>query len=209
MTHPAEKLKEPLVADKPILVELVGNGAQIVVARDLNGRFNGVFVERAHVVCQQPAHTGQNRRNDQYECKPQRKAAALALPFQFLPLGAAARGAVLRAHFRFADAFGVPAGGLVVVILVAHRSSLLGRSQISQHFWYGQAHLCALAHRIVQSMTSEVNQKMCNNNNNCLWLILIVILILCCGGCGNGSTCGSGCNCGNSCGCGGSNDCCC
>ena len=81
--------------------------------------------------------------------------------------------------------------------------------KFSQHFWYGQAHLCALAHRIVQSMTSEVNQKMCNNNNNCLWLILIVILILCCGGCGNGSTFGSGCNCGNSCGCGGGNDCCC
>lgn len=86
---------------------------------------------------------------------------------------------------------------------------LCRRIKFCLSFSLGQARIAVLPHRIVQSMTSEVNQKMCNNNNNCLWLILIVILILCCGGCGNGSTFGSGCNCGNSCGCGGSNDCCC
>ena len=77
-------------------------------------------------------------------------------------------------------------------------------------FSLGQARIAVLPHRIVQSMTSEVKQNMCNNNNNCVWLILIVILIVCCCG-GYGSGCGNGCGCGGggSCGCGGNNDCCC
>ena len=125
MAHLAEELKEPLVPDKSVLVELVGDGAEVIVARDLNGRLDRVFVERAHIVRQQPANACQDRRDDQHEREPQRKAAALPFLLQFLPLGAAARGTVLRALLRFADALGVPAGGLIVVVLVAHSSSLL------------------------------------------------------------------------------------
>ena len=125
MAHLAEELEKPLVLDQPVILELCRDRIQIVIARDLDGRLDRRFVERTHVVRQQPAHTGQDRRHDQHKRQPQRKTAALPLLFQFLPLGAAARGAVLRALLRFADALGVPAGGLIVVVLVAHSSSLL------------------------------------------------------------------------------------
>ena len=125
VAEPAERLEEPLVLNEPLVVELRGDGVQVVVARDLDGRLDRCLVERAHVVRQQPAHTGEDRRRDEHEREPQRKAAALPFLLQFLPLGAAARGAVLRALLRFADALGVPAGGLIVVVLVAHSSSLL------------------------------------------------------------------------------------
>ena len=89
---------------------------------------------------------------------------------------------------------------------------LCRRIKFCLSFSLGQARIAVLPHRIVQSMTSEVKQNMCNNNNNCVWLILIVILIVCCCG-GYGSGCGSSCGCGGNCGCGsncgGGNDCCC
>ena len=60
LVHPAEQLEEPLVVHQPRVVELVRDGTQIVVRRHFYGGLHRSLIERAEVVDQQPAHTGQH-----------------------------------------------------------------------------------------------------------------------------------------------------
>ena len=95
------ELEEPLVVDEPLLLELSGDLPERLALRDLNGDGDVLLVQRAQVVCQQPAETRQHDRAEH-------DAGDIDAPVELFVFAAA----VLRALFPLAaDLVRVPVGG--------------------------------------------------------------------------------------------------
>ena len=160
VAHRAEELEEPFVFDQPLVFELCRNGVDVVVLRDLDGRGDGLLIERAHIVRQQPANARQDRRYGDHKNQPKQKAALAALaaiPSAALLARGALRGMGRTLAALAADLPGVPSRGVVFFLVIHKRTALLFKNPKS--FFSGQAPICIFPHRIRQSMTSEVKRK--------------------------------------------------
>ena len=107
-----KKAEEPLVIDEPRVVELVRHGPHGVVGRNFDGGLQRLFVESAQIRCQQPAHRGQQRRQQhhahqiQHRVHPAAPAALASAPcLRVFSLA----GPLALAHLLLIPAGGIPA----------------------------------------------------------------------------------------------------